>query len=72
MLLSVRRHKGSAFSKALTLYLLDCGTKRRAIEVLSTLGVCCSWTTAQNVMGELAERAEGQVRRFGSLYNCYL
>ena len=69
LLFSIHRSKGAAFAKAIGIYLIDSGTKRRAIDMLSALGVCCSWSTAQDVMKNLTSKAEEQVRFVGSLPN---
>ena len=62
MLFAIQRSKSSGFAKTLGIYLLDGSTKKRVIDLFSTLGVCCSYITTQNIIKGLVARAEHQVR----------
>jgi hypothetical protein len=67
MLFAIQRSKSSGFAKTLGIYLIDSGAKKRVVDLFSTLGVCCSYTTVQNVLKGLVTRAERQVRALSTL-----
>ena len=72
LLFCYRRSKCGGFAKTLALYLIDGGARKRVIDVLCELGVCCSWSTAQSVEKRLVQHARAQAAKIGSKDNCML
>ena len=64
-LFSMQRHRCNGLAKALAIYLMDSGVKKRVVDMLSSLNVCVSYTTAQGMIKELRQIGAAEVRTRG-------
>ena len=66
LLFSMQRKKCNNVPRLLGMYLVNSGAKKRVVDLLSTIGLCVSYTTVQECFKGIADIGEEQVRFLGS------
>ena len=65
-LFAMQRKKCNNIPRLLGMYFVNSGVKKRVVDLLSTIGLCVSYTTVQECFKGIADVAEVQVRILGS------